>query len=58
MCINYEPLFLPCSQANNAENEKFEAYIIKFSDHIDSSRNTNISSKLNTKRTESIDSLK
>ncbi|GAA5805248.1 hypothetical protein HPULCUR_010762 [Helicostylum pulchrum] len=31
-------------QANNAENELFEAYIIKFSDHIDPSRNTDISS--------------
>ncbi|GAA5813892.1 hypothetical protein MFLAVUS_007380 [Mucor flavus] len=31
-------------QANNAENEIFEAYIIKFSDHIDPSRNTDISS--------------
>ncbi|KAI9350964.1 hypothetical protein BD770DRAFT_393997 [Pilaira anomala] len=31
-------------QANNAENENFEAYIIKFSDHIDPSRNTDISS--------------
>ncbi|KAI7897092.1 uncharacterized protein EV154DRAFT_490449 [Mucor mucedo] len=30
-------------QANNAENEKFEAYIIQFSDHIDPSKNTDIS---------------